>query len=122
MGNKKLIINLEDLNYEDVAKQVYLSGYEFHRAFSFLTGMTANAYIRNRRLYRATLDLQNTDDRVIDIAFRYCYETPESFAKAFARVHGATPSEVRAEKAPKPFLPLTITIYKRWIMTSINTS
>ncbi|MBQ4486246.1 MAG: helix-turn-helix transcriptional regulator [Oscillospiraceae bacterium] len=37
---------LEDINYEDVAAQVYISSYEFHRAFSFLTGMTANAYIR----------------------------------------------------------------------------
>ena len=33
---------LEDINYEDAARQVYISSYEFHRAFSFLTGMTAN--------------------------------------------------------------------------------
>ena len=32
---------LEEINYEVVAKQVHTSGYEFHRAFSFLTGMTA---------------------------------------------------------------------------------
>ena len=41
---------LDEINYEDAAKQMHISGYEFHRAFSFLTGMTANAYIRSRRL------------------------------------------------------------------------
>ena len=44
---------LEDINYEDVAKQVYISSYDFHRAFSFLTGMTANAYIRSRLIWQA---------------------------------------------------------------------
>ena len=27
---------MEEINYEDVAKQVHISSYEFHRAFSFL--------------------------------------------------------------------------------------
>ena len=40
---------LEEINYEDVARHVHTSSYEFHRTFSCLTGMTANAYIRNRR-------------------------------------------------------------------------
>ena len=35
---------LEEINYEDVAKHVHVSSYEFHRGFSFLTGMTANTY------------------------------------------------------------------------------
>ena len=41
---------MEEINYEDVAEYVHTSSYEFHRAFSFLSGMTANAYIRNRRV------------------------------------------------------------------------
>ncbi len=38
---------LEEINYEDAPRQVHTSIYEFHRAFSFLTGMTVNAYIRS---------------------------------------------------------------------------
>ena len=82
---------MEEINYEDVAKHVHTSGYEFHRAFSFLTGMTANAYIRNRRLSLAG------------------YETPESFTKAFTRFHGISPKSAREESSKlKLFNPLVI--------------
>ena len=60
-----------------------------------MTGYGIGEYIRNRRLYQAALDLKNTDDKVIDIAYAYCYETPESFTKAFSRFHGVAPSQVR---------------------------
>ena len=44
---------LEPITYEDVAKHIYVSGYHFHRTFSLVTGITANEYIRNRRLSMA---------------------------------------------------------------------
>ena len=44
---------LENINYEDVARQVYMSNYHFHRIFSMITGITANEYIRNRKLSMA---------------------------------------------------------------------
>ena len=61
---------LEEINYEDVAKHVHISSYEFHRAFSFLTGITANAYIRNRRLSLAGSEIVDTDIRITDIALK----------------------------------------------------
>ena len=73
-----------------------------------MTGYGIGEYIRNRRLYQAAVDLKGTDDKVIELALRYCYETPESFTKAFSRFHGATPSQVRDGAAGKVFLPLTI--------------
>ena len=100
---------LEEINYEDAAGQVYLSSYEFHRAFSFLTGMTANAYIRSRRLSLAARELVETDGRITDIALKYGYETPESFTKAFTRFHGIAPKLARTESAKlKLFNPLAI--------------
>ena len=56
---------MEEINYEDVAKQVHTSSYEFHRAFSFLTGMTANSYIRNRRLSLAGFAREESAKRCI---------------------------------------------------------
>ena len=100
---------MEEINYEDVAKHVHTSSYEFHRAFSFLTGMTANAYIRNRRLSLAGREIVETDAKITDISSRYGYETPESFTKAFTRFHGIAPRFAR-ENAAKLVLfnPLVI--------------
>ena len=102
---------LEDINYEDVARQVHTSSYEFHRAFSFLTGMTANAYIRNRRLSLAGMEIASSDAKITDIAMKYGYETPESFTKAFTRFHGIAPRYAREESAKLVlFNPLAIKI------------
>ena len=102
---------LEDVNYEDVAKQVYISNYEFHRAFSFLTGMTANAYIRSRRLSLAAREIVETDASITEIALKYGYDTPEGFTKAFTRFHGIVPKFARDGAAKlKLFNPLVIKI------------
>ncbi len=101
----------DDINVQDVADQVYLSPFFLQRGFSLLTGYGIGEYLRNRRLYEAALDLLKTNDKVIDIAFRYAYDTPESFAKAFSRFHGATPSQVRAGQSQiRTFVPLKINI------------
>lgn len=100
----------DDISAQDVAAEVNMSSFFFQKGFSLMTGFGIGEYIRNRRLYRAAVDLQKTDEKIIDIALRYCYETPESFAKAFSRFHGSSPSQVRAGSAAKSFLPLTIKI------------
>lgn len=101
----------EDIHYTDVAKHVHMSGYNFHRTFSFVTGMTANEYIRNRRLALAAQELQTTGMSVIDAAFKYGYESPESFSKAFSRFHGSTPRQAKQKGAKLHlFNPLVIKI------------
>ena len=86
---------LEDINYEDVARNAYMSSYNFHRTFSFMAGMTANEYIRNRRLSLAGQELQSTGISALDAAYKYGYDTPESFSKAFSRFHGVTPKQAK---------------------------
>ena len=98
----------DNISAQDVADRVYLSPFFLQKGFSLMTGYGIGEYIRNRRLYQAALDLKETDDKVIEIAFRYGYETPESFTKAFSRFHGATPSQVRGGAAISTFLPLMI--------------
>ena len=102
---------LDDIGAQDVARQVYVSPFLLQRGFSVVTGFGIAEYIRNRRLHLAAIDLVQSDEKVIDIAFRYGYETPESFAKAFSRFHGATPSQVRnGQAAARSFLPLSVNI------------
>lgn len=102
---------LEDINYEDVARWVHMSGYSFHRTFSLMSGMTANEYIRCRRLSLAAQELQQTGISVIEAALKYGYETPESFSKAFSRFHGSTPRQAKSGGTPlRIFNPLVIRI------------
>lgn len=94
---------LENITYEDVARHVYMSNYHFHRLFSMLTGISANEYIRNRKLSMAGQELNLSDKKVIDIALKYGYESPESFSKAFSRFHGVTPNAARQSGIPLKF-------------------
>ena len=102
---------LVDINYEDVARNAYMSSYNFHRTFSFMAGMTANEYIRNRRLSLAGQELQSTGISVLDAAYKYGYDTPESFSKAFSRFHGVTPKQAKQKGTELHlFNPLVIKI------------
>ena len=96
---------------EEVAEYVHISPMYLQRGFQIMTGYTIGEYIRNRRLYLAAMELVKSEEKVIDIAYKYGYETPESFTKAFTRFHSATPSEVRKDRTRiKPFLPLRVNI------------
>ena len=77
----------DNISAQDVADRVYLSPFFLQRGFSLMTGYGIGEYIRNRRLYQAALDLKNTDDKVIDIACAYCYETPASTVWRESPVH-----------------------------------
>ncbi len=85
----------ENITAQDVADQVFMSSFFFQKGFSLMTGYGLGEYIRNRRLYLAAQDLQKTDEKIIDIAFRYCYESPESVTIAFSRFHGVSPLQLR---------------------------
>lgn len=101
----------DDICVQDVGKAVFVSPLFLQKGFSMMTGYGIGEYIRNRRLYQAALDIRNTDAKIIDIAYDYAYETPESFTKAFTRFHGATPTQVRAgEAAIRSFLPVQINL------------
>lgn len=98
----------EDIDYEAVAKEACSSVFHFQRVFGVLCGFTLGDYIRMRRLSRAAEQLLESDDRIIDIALRAGYETPESFSRAFSRFHGITPGEARRGGRVKYFSPLSV--------------
>ena len=79
------------IEIEDIAKAAATSKYHFQRMFHALTGFTVTEYVRNRRLTLAAEELAASDSKVIDIALKYGYETPEAFTRAFQRMHGVTP-------------------------------
>ncbi|MBQ8597105.1 MAG: AraC family transcriptional regulator [Lachnospiraceae bacterium] len=101
----------EDITVEDIAREIYLSPFYFQKGFSLLCGFTISEYIRNRRLSLAGNELATSEQKVIDIALKYGYDSPDSFTKAFTRFHGVTPSMVQKnEQLLKSFAPLKIKI------------
>ena len=84
-----------ELNFDEAAKLACVTTDSFMRFFSYMTGMTLKEYIRRRRLTLAANDLRHGDDRVIDIAVKYGYESADAFSRAFAKQHGVTPSAYR---------------------------
>lgn len=85
----------DELTLARICKGATISESHLQRAFSMLTGMSISDYIRRRRLTLAAQELATSDVRVIDMAFKYHYETPEAFNKAFKRQHGISPIEAR---------------------------
>lgn len=105
---------LENIGTQDVADAVHLSPFYFQRCFKIVTGYTVGEYVRNRRLYQAGLDILcggRDEGKVIELAFRYGYDTPEGFTKAFTRFHGLSPVQLRFQPHRiKVFLPLVVEI------------
>lgn len=85
-----------EIDFKEVARLAYCSEYHFKRMFSFLAGISLSEYIRRRRLTLAAFELKNSNIKVIDIAIKYGYSSPDSFARAFQHLHGITPSEARS--------------------------
>ncbi|MFC4775990.1 GyrI-like domain-containing protein [Paenibacillus sp. GCM10023252] len=95
----------EPLDVGELAKAACSSPYHFQRMFYMLTGVTVADYIRKRRLTLAAQELALTGPKVIDVALKYGYDSPESFSKAFRKLHGISPSEARSPGAQLKAFP-----------------
>ena len=85
----------DEIDYVRVAQIALSSQYHFQRMFAFLTGVPLSEYIRRRRLTLAAFDLQNSKEKIINIALKYGYNSPDSFSRAFMAMHGIMPSKAR---------------------------
>lgn len=98
----------DEIDYEAAAREAASSVFHFQRLFSMLCGYTLGDYIRMRRLSLAADELQRTGGKIIDIALKYGYDTPESFSRAFTRFHGITPTQARRGGNIKSFSRLSV--------------
>ena len=94
---KKAIEMIEDnLTNHDlcigfVAKRMYISPFYFQRLFFRMAKKSLGTYIRERRLTEAGRDIKNGEP-ILDVAYKYGYESQESFSRAFKNFHGVSPS------------------------------
>lgn len=88
-----------DIMLTEVAEKACFSLYHFHRIFHCITGTTLKEYIRKRRLSEAALEVLYSNKKIIEIAFRYQYETPETFSRAFKQFFGKSPRDYKKDKS-----------------------
>ena len=99
----------EDLDIQTIAGEACVSGFYFQKIFCALCGFTVGEYIRNRRLTLAAQELSSGNARVLDVALKYGYDSPDSFPRAFTRFHGVSPSAAREKGSQlRSFAPLKI--------------
>ena len=102
---------LEELTSAIIASHFSVSTSALSSLFKTVCGMTVMEYIRNRRLTLAAEELSSSNTPIIDLAYKYGYETPEAFTKAFSRFHGFPPSFIRRGfPISKVFLPMQVNV------------
>ncbi len=84
----------EKLTNAQLAELAGYSEYHFLQLFKAHTGETVMEYICRRRLFRA-MDEILAGSRIIDVAFRYGFESHSAFSRAFKREFGCSPSLLR---------------------------
>lgn len=99
------------VDYEELGKIACCSAYHFQRMFSYMADVPLSEYIRRRRMTMAAVDLQSGDEKVIDIALKYGYDSPTAFNRAFQSIHGIAPSQAKIDgTALKAYPPISFKI------------
>lgn len=98
----------EKIDIEEVAEKAYSSSFHFQRVFSVTCEFSIGDYVRMRRLSLAGEELSKGNAKIIDVALKYGYDTPESFSRAFTRFHGVSPSDAKRGGKVRIFTPLSV--------------
>lgn len=84
-----------EINYKKLSKKVGINDFILQRVFNIMCGLSISEYARKRRLSCAYEELKLTNNKIIDVAFKYRYESSVSFARSFKKEFGITPKQVR---------------------------
>lgn len=87
----------QEIDMEKVASIAGCSSYHFQRMFAYMANVPLSEYIRKRKMSLAAADLLQEENKVIDIALKYGYDSPTAFNRAFKSVHGVAPSKIKED-------------------------
>ncbi len=88
----------ENLQLDDIAEKSGYSKWHLQRVFKETTSITLGNYVRQRRLSRVAIDLRLTRHSIINIAEKYCFDSPQSFSRAFKSHFKISPGGYRRSK------------------------
>ncbi|VEU80586.1 AraC family transcriptional regulator [Haploplasma axanthum] len=85
----------DDIAIDELSELAGLSEFYFQRLFTRLVKKPVKEYIKLRRLAIASNELKNKENRIIDIALKYGFNSHETFTRTFKRNYKVTPEEYR---------------------------
>lgn len=89
----------EEVDRDEIAQIAGCPYAFFQKLFVYMTGTSFAEYVRYRKLTLAGYDLKSSDIKVIEVSYKYGYDSPTSFTKAFQQFHGLTPTQARERAA-----------------------
>jgi AraC-like DNA-binding protein len=96
----------EPITLRELSDAAGYSPWHAARLFKEATGLSPFEYIRSRRLTKAALQLRDGDERVIDVALDFVFDSHEGFTRAFSREFGIAPKRYSQKTPPiKLFMP-----------------
>ncbi len=94
----------DDITLQQISDYLGYSRYHTSRKFKEYTGSTLRAYISLRKLSSAAKELRDKNVRIIDIAFKYGFNSQEAFTKSFHKAFEINPGEYVKSKRPIPLV------------------
>jgi len=84
----------ESFTVEDLAGNLFISRVQLHRKLKAIADKNATEFIRDYRLERAMVKLQNREGLVYEVAYQVGFRSEKHFSRAFKEKFGVSPSQV----------------------------
>lgn len=110
---KHLQQNEEPIDTQEISQMAGCSFDFFQKVFSYMNGISFSEYVRSRKMTLAGYDLKSTDMKIVDVSYKYGYNSPTSFTKAFQQFHGVSPKEARNKEFQLCVTPKMQILYKQ---------
>ncbi|MBP1992095.1 helix-turn-helix domain-containing protein [Paenibacillus eucommiae] len=88
----------EDISQEAIAGKLNISVGYMAKYIKNKTGQTFSDYLEDIRIRKAKSILEETDDKIHEVAVQVGYHNANSFTRMFRRITGSTPNEYRLEQ------------------------
>ena len=96
----------KSITASDLAKVAGYSQYHMTRIFKEETGLSPFEYIRHERLTAAAHALRNGNQKIVDVALDFVFDSHEGFTRAFTKGFGISPKKYASHPLPEGWLIL----------------
>lgn len=84
-----------EFTLRDMAAEVYISPYHFHRIFRHAIGIPPAYFLSALRFQSAKRLLVETDEKIIDVCFEVGFSSVGTFSRRFKELVGVSPKDLR---------------------------